>query len=64
MDFIYGAVPSRSKNDILLVLQSCDYNVDAAISIFSQGKMIHKINILIPSSKICSSKALQIAPLI
>ncbi|EDO49007.1 predicted protein [Nematostella vectensis] len=38
VDFVYGAVSSRSKNDILLVLQSVDYNVEAAISIFSRGE--------------------------
>ncbi|XP_078345604.1 uncharacterized protein LOC144631098 [Oculina patagonica] len=36
--FIREAFPLRSKDDITLVLQSCDYNVEAAIASFTNGE--------------------------
>lgn len=36
--FIREAFPLRSKDDITLVLQSCDYNVDEAIACFTNGE--------------------------
>lgn len=36
--FIREAFPLRSKNDVELVLQSCEYNIEAAISCFAKGK--------------------------
>lgn len=35
--FIREAFPFRSKDDITLVLQSCDYDVEAAIACFTNG---------------------------
>ncbi|RMX53041.1 hypothetical protein pdam_00020357 [Pocillopora damicornis] len=36
--FIREAFPFRSKDDITLVLQSCDYDVEAAIACFTNGE--------------------------
>lgn len=36
--FIREAFPLRSKEDITLVLQSCDYDVEATIACFTNGK--------------------------
>lgn len=38
IDFIREAFPAESRDDITLVLQSCDYDVEAAIACFANGK--------------------------
>ena len=45
IDFIREVFPAQSRDDITLVLQSCDYDVEKAIACFEDGKSFEVLKI-------------------